>query len=163
MKHIQSIVFSTAIFAATPFLVAQTVFNSSPSRIVGQAVLQRTGLITASAVNLVEGRGFNRPGGVELDTSASPPILYVVDAGNNRVLAWKNAFGFTKGAPMADLVIGQRDFLSTGPPGPAVNGSNLSTGLFQPVGLTVDSSGNLYVIDAGNNRILRYPTPFSQT
>jgi uncharacterized protein (TIGR03437 family) len=163
MKHIQSIVFSTAIFAATPFLAAQTVFNSSPSRIVGQAVLQRTGLLTASAVNLVEGREFNLPQGVAVDTSASPPILYVVDFGNNRVLAWKNAFGFTKGAPQADLVIGQRDFLSTAPQGPAVSSNSLSTGLFEPVALTVDKSGNLYVIDAGNNRILRYPTPFSQT
>ena len=162
MKHIQSIVFSTVLIAAAPYLEAQAAFNPFPSRIVGQAVLQQQS-ITATAINLVEGREFEQPQAVALDTSASPPILYVVDAGNNRVLAWKNASGFTKGAPMADLVIGQRDLLSTGPQGPAVSGSNLSTGLFQPVGVTVDSSGNLYVIDAGNNRILRYPTPFSQT
>jgi len=162
MKHIQSIVFSTVFIAAAQYLQAQTVFNPFPSRIVGQAVLQQQS-ITATAINLVEGREFEQPQAVALDTSVSPPILYVVDAGNNRVLAWKNASAFTKGAPMADLVIGQRDFLSTGPQGPAISGSNLSTGLFQPVGVTVDSSGNLYVIDAGNNRILRYPTPFSQT
>src|ERR1700730_8677137 len=161
MKHIQTIVFSIAIFAATQFLAAQTVFNSSPSRIVGQAVLQQTGLLTGRALNLVEGREFNLPEGVALDTSASPPILYVVDAGNNRVLAWKNAFGFTK-ADFADKVIGQRDLLSTAPQGP-INSSSLSTGLYQPVGLTVDKSGNLYVIDAGNNRVVRYPSPFSQT
>ena len=160
MKHIQSIVFSTVLIASTPFLGAQTVFNSLPSRIVGQAVLQQTGLLTASAVNLVEGREFNLPEGVALDTSASPPILYVVDAGNNRILAWKNTFAFTKGAPQADLVVGQRDFLSTGAQGP---GTNLSTGLFQPIAAAVDKGGNLYVIDAGNNRILRYPAPFSQT
>jgi len=35
---------------------------------------------------------------------------------NNRVSAWKNAFGLTKG-DKADLVIGQRDFLSTSPKG----------------------------------------------
>src|SRR5438067_1635079 len=160
MKHIQSIVFSTVLIATTPFLAAQTIFNSLPSRIVGQTVLQQTGLLTASAVNLVEGREFNLPEGAAIDTSVSPPILYVVDAGNNRVLAWKNAFSFTKGAPKADLVVGQRNFLSTGAQGP---GTGLSTGLFQPVAAAVDKSGNLYVIDAGNNRILRYPTPFSQT
>ena len=163
MKHIQSIVFSTVLIAATQYLDAQTVFNPLPSRIVGQAVLQQQGLITATAINLVEGREFDLPQAVALDTSVSPPILYVVDAGNNRVLAWKNASGFTKGAPTADLVIGQRDLLSTAPQGPAVSNSSLSTGLFQPVGATVDSSGNLYVIDAGNNRVLRYPAPFSQT
>ena len=58
------------------------------------------------------------------------------------------------------MVIGQRDLLSTAPEGP---GADLSTGLSSPVGLTVDADGNLYVIDAGNNRVLRYPAPFAQT
>jgi uncharacterized protein (TIGR03437 family) len=163
MKHIQSIAFSTLLIAAAQYLEAQTVFNSLPSRIVGQAVLQQTGIITATAPNLVEGREFTQPQAVALDTSASPPILYVVDVGNNRVLAWKNASSFTTNSPIADKVIGQRDLLSTAPQGPGVSNTSLSTGLNQPVGLTVDKSGNLYVIDAGNNRIVRYPTPFSQT
>jgi hypothetical protein len=60
-------------------------------------------------------------------------------------------------------VIGQRDFYSTLPQGPSQTTSNLSTGLFAPVGLTVDGRGNLYVIDAANNRVLCYPTPFTQT
>ena len=96
---------------------AQTIFNPAPSRIVGQAVLQQQGVLTAIAPNLVEGREFNNPQAVALDTSVTPPILYVADFGNNRVLAWKNASGFTKG-DYADLVIGQRDLLSTSPEGP---------------------------------------------
>ncbi len=111
------------------------------------------------APNLVEGREFNLPQAIAIDTSSSPPILYVADQGNNRVLAWKNAFGFTKG-DFVDKVIGQRDLFSTAPQGP---GTGLSTGLFAPVALAVDKSGNLYVADAGNNRILRYPTPLQQT
>jgi sugar lactone lactonase YvrE len=83
----------------------------------------------------------------------------VADFGNNRVLAWKNASGFSKG-DYADMAIGQRDLLSTAPEGP---GADLSTGLSSPVGLAVDAKGNLYVIDAGNNRVLRYPAPFAQT
>ena len=140
-------------------LEAQTIFNPAPSRIVGQAVLQQQGVLTAIAPNLVEGREFNNPQSLALDTSVTPPILYVADFGNNRVLAWKNASGFTKG-DYADLVIGQRDLRSTSPEGP---GADLSTGLASPVGLTVDPHGNLYVIDAGNNRVLRYPAPFAQT
>ena len=163
MKHIQSIVFSTVLIAAAQYLEAQTVFNPLPSRIVGQAVLQQTGVLTATAINLVEGKELAAPQAVAVDTTVSPPILYVVDAANNRVLAWKNASSFTKGAPFADKVIGQRDLLSTSPQGPAVSSSSLSTGLFQPVAATVDKNGRLYVIDAGNNRILRYPMPFSQT
>jgi uncharacterized protein (TIGR03437 family) len=136
-----------------------TQFNVVPSRIVGQAVLQQQGTLTATAANLVEGREFRFPQAIALDTSASPPILYVADSGNNRVLAWKNALAFTSGAPFADKVIGQRDFLTTSAQGPGF----LSTGLTSPVALAVDKSGNLYVADAGNNRILRYPAPFSQT
>jgi uncharacterized protein (TIGR03437 family) len=153
------IVPAALLLAAVQLLEAQIIFNPAPSRIVGQAVLQQQGVLTAIAPNLVEGREFNDPQAVALDTSATPPILYVADFGNNRVLAWKNASGFTKG-DYADLVIGQRDLLSTSPEGP---GADLSTGLSSPVGLTVDGKGNLYVMDAGNNRVLRYPAPFAQT
>ena len=99
------------------------------------------------------------PQGIALDTSVTPPILYVADFGNNRILAWKNAAGFQKG-DFADLVIGQRDRFSTSGKGP---GTDLSTGLFAPTGIAVDKSGNLYVADTGNNRVLRYPQPFAQT
>ena len=110
-------------------LEAQTIFNPAPSRIVGQAVLQQQGVLTATAPNLVEGREFNNPQAVAVDASANPSILYVADFGNNRVLAWKNASAFTKG-DFADKVIGQRDLLSTAAEGP---GADLSTGLSSPV------------------------------
>jgi uncharacterized protein (TIGR03437 family) len=144
--------------AAVP-LEAQTIFNPAPSHIVGQAVLRQQGVLTATAPNLVEGREFNNPQALAVDVSQSPHILYVADFGNNRVLAWKDAAAFTKG-DFADKVIGQRDFLSTGAEGPK---ADLSTGLTNPEALAVDSGGNLYVADAGNNRILRYPRPFAQT
>jgi uncharacterized protein (TIGR03437 family) len=147
------------LLAAVQLLEAQTIFNPAPSRIVGQAVLQQQGVLTAIAPNLVEGREFNNPQAVAIDTSVMPHILYVADFGNNRVLAWKNISGFTKG-DYADIAIGQRDLLSTAPEGP---GADLSTGLASPVGLAVDAKGNLYVIDAGNNRVLRYPAPFAQS
>ena len=147
------------LLAAVQLLKAQTIFNPVPSRIVGQAVLQQQGALTAIAPNLVEGREFNNPQAIAVDVSVDPPILYVADFGNNRVLAWKNVSAFTKGN-FADLVIGQRDLLSTRAQGP---GADLSTGLSGPVGVAVDRRGNLYVVDAGNNRILRYPKPFVQT
>jgi uncharacterized protein (TIGR03437 family) len=165
MKNIQSIALPAVLIFAAQFISAQTtppstIFNPFPSRIVGQAILQQSGILTATATNLVEGRELNHPQGIALDMSVSPPILYVADFGNNRVLAWKNAFGFTKNADVADKVIGQRDLISTAVQGP---GSNLTSGLFGPTGLAVDKKGALYVIDTGNNRILRFPAPFSQT
>ncbi len=159
MQHFQAVAWVAALLAAGPVAEAQTIFNPAPSRIAGQAVLQQFGLLTATAPNLVEGRELNGPQALAIDTSASPPILYVADTGNNRVLAWKDAFGFTKG-DAASKVIGQRDFLTTAAQGP---GADLSTGLYQPVAVAIDKNGNLYVIDAGNNRILRYPAPLAQT
>jgi sugar lactone lactonase YvrE len=124
------------------------------ARVIGQTSLA----LKSTEPNLVEGRELNGPQGVAIDTSVSPPIVYVSDTFNNRVLAWRDASAFQNGAP-ADAVIGQLDMFSTDPQGPA---NDVQFGLWRPVGLAVDAQGNLYVVDARNNRILRYPKPFAQ-
>ncbi|HTL16535.1 MAG TPA: hypothetical protein VL793_04820 [Patescibacteria group bacterium] len=136
-------------------LSAQTNLNRNPSRAVGQPQLA----VNTRNPNLVEGRELYAPQGLALDNSVNPPVLYVSDFWNNRVLAWKNALAFSNGAK-ADFVIGQKDLYSTAAGGP---GTPFSTGLLYPTGLAVDRGGNLYVIDAGNNRILRFPKPYTQT
>ncbi len=130
--------------------------NAIPSRIVGHPQAEQLSVVSA-APNLVEGRELWLPQGIAVDTSVTPNILYVSDTDNNRVLAWKNASGFTNGQP-ADLVIGQLDFYRTLVQGP---GQQYQTGLNSPSGLAVDPNGNLYVADTGNNRILRFPKPFA--
>ena len=62
---------------------------------------------TTVGPNVVEGRELNAPQGVALDLSVTPPILYIADTGNNRVLAFKYGTQTTPGAPVADLVLGQ--------------------------------------------------------
>ncbi len=57
------------------------------------------------------------------------------------------------------MVIGQQDFVSNSREGPG--NPNESTGLSLPAAVAVDTQGNLYVADAGNNRILRYPKGLS--
>jgi uncharacterized protein (TIGR03437 family) len=109
--------------------------------------------------NWVEGRELNSPQGIALDNSVSPPIVYIADTANNRVLAFQYATQLKAGAP-ADLVLGQPDRFTNLPQGPT--GASLTTGLRAPSGMAVDSSGNLYVADTGDNRILRYPKPFAQ-
>lgn len=133
---------------------AQTALNTSPTRVLGALRPNQSN----TNPNLVEGRELFNPTWVALDNSASPPILYVSDTGNNRVLAWRNAASAQNGQK-ADLVIGQRDLESTFQLGP---GTNLSTGLRAPTGLAVDAEGNLWVADSGNNRVLRFPRPFNQ-
>jgi len=145
-----------ALVTPVSLLFGDVVYNTVPSRIVGQAVLQQTNQ-TAIAPNLVEGREFDSPQSVAVDMSANPPILYVADTSNNRILAWKNATTFANGA-FADLVLGQHDLCSTLPKGP---GTDIAAGFSAPLAVAVDGSGNLYVADAGHNRILRFPQPFS--
>ncbi len=135
---------------------AQVVLNSTPSRGLGQ--LQLT--VLSAAPNLVEGRELNQPTGLAIDTSVTPPALYIADTGNNRVLAWRNASQFKNGAP-ADIVIGQPDRFSTFPQGPGRTNSILSAGLSAPTAVITDAAGSLYVADSGNNRILRFPKPLS--
>jgi len=149
-----------ALLALASLASAQNsvVLNGTPTRVVGHTKVNQ---LTA-APNLVEGRELNGPQSVAVDTSVSPPILYIADTLNNRVLAFKNASGLTKGN-LADKVIGQRDLQSTTPQGPGSGSGGLSTGLSLPTAVAVDKNGNLYVIDSGNQRILRYPKPMQQT
>ena len=133
----------------------QITLNPSPTRVVGQTTTK----LNTQNPNLVEGREFDNPQGIALDTSTNPPALYVSDTANSRILGFRSAIGFKNGTP-ADIVIGQPDFQTTGSQGP--QGSR-STGMTAPTSLAVDASGNLYVVDAGNNRILRFPKPFTQS
>ncbi|MBZ5728759.1 MAG: hypothetical protein LAP87_27740 [Acidobacteriia bacterium] len=142
-----------SVTAAWPQAASNVTLNLTPSRAIGSPQL----VISGVNPNLVEGRELDNPRGAALDTSVSPPILYVSDFANNRVLAWKNAASLNNGQK-ADLAVGQPDLLTTLVGGP---GSAFTTGLNHPVGIAV-FKGDLYVVDAGNNRVLRYPKPFDQ-
>ncbi len=91
-----------------------------------------------------------------IDTSATPNRLYVVDTYNNRVLGWNDVATLTNGEA-ADLVIGQLDFTSHA----ANTGGESASTLSSPLGAAVDGSGNLYVADQSNSRVLEYTNPFA--
>ena len=143
---------------------AQVTLSITPSRELGHPPASfnpvQPFLLPNFNANLVEGRELNTPLGVALDTGASPPMLYVADSGNNRVLGWQYtpSLGIPTSDPgyrfpPADIVLGQNDRFSTLPQNAVVN----ANGLAAPSGLAVDPNGNLYVADARNNRILRFP------
>ncbi len=92
--------------------------------------------------------GMNLPVNVAEDNSGN---FYVSDLNNNRVLQFKPPF--TNGMS-ASVVIGQPDFVTGA-------GNTSQNGLTQPGGLAFDSSGNLWVVDFANNRILQFKPPFS--
>ena len=149
----KSLVILSLILAGANLAFPQIALNPVASRAIGQPNLRpETG-----NPNWVDGREFFNPSGIALDTSTSPPIVYVADTVNNRVMAWKNATGFSNGQ-YADLIIGQPDRYTTTAEGP---GTSFSSGFSLPAGLAV-LNGDLYVADSGNNRVLRFRKPFAQ-
>ena len=86
-----------------------------------------------------------RPYGVCVDSDDN---LWVGDYGNNRVLRFSSISTKASGAS-ADQVLGQPDFTTATPAAGAA-------GMNGPVGITVSSTGTLYVGCSGNHRILRF-------
>jgi hypothetical protein len=100
-------------------------------------------------------------GGISNGVGTTPPTpttpgLAVADSGNNRILFYNTPSSTNEGA---SVVLGQADFThgSVNQSGaePAANSLN------GPAGLAKDSSGNLYVADTGNCRVLEFKTPFT--
>jgi sugar lactone lactonase YvrE len=110
-----------------------------------------------NAANTVDKMGMDNPSGIAVDQSNH---LYVADYTNNRVLGYTSAASFANNAPAA-IVIGQPDFFSAlrNQNGGVTPGAGT---LANPEAVATDSSGNLYVSDLGNNRVLEYNAPFSQ-
>lgn len=146
---------------------------TSANRVLGQDRMD------TFSINLIEGREFAfysqfvtlngsqnvqfscADAGLAIDSTGDTPHLYVSDPCNNRVLGFKDARSVKPGS-YADIVIGQPDMqraLCNYPSGNLNHPTQSS--LCSPVGLAVDSGGNLYVADSGNGRVLRFPAPFA--
>jgi uncharacterized protein (TIGR03437 family) len=130
------------------------------------------------SINLVEGREMylnsgstNLPNGggqvlfggaMVIDRGSNPPRLYIADTFNNRVLGYADA-RLVKPGDAADLIIGQTSQFETKQNSPTADPEQVTDqGLLVPVGLAVDASGNLFVADSGNGRVLRFARPFDQ-
>jgi sugar lactone lactonase YvrE len=84
------------------------------------------------------------PAGVALDSTGN---LYIADNGNSRIRK-------VSASGIITTVAGTGTSGYSGDSGPAT-----SAQLYGPFGLTVDSSGSLYIADSGNNRIRKVVTP----
>jgi uncharacterized protein (TIGR03437 family) len=120
-----------------------------------------------NSINLIEGREFffyssaGADAGMVMDSTGDTPHLYVSDPYNHRVLGFRDVRKLIPGSA-ADIVIGQPDLataLCNYPSGDPNQPTQAS--LCRPIGLLVDATGNLYVADSYNGRVLRFPTPFS--
>ena len=84
-----------------------------------------------------------------LSTAVYNNILYVADAQSNRILRFNSASTATAGSAASGL-IGQTDYAV----GTLVAASNKT--LNNPQDISIDGSGNLWVADCGNNRVLKF-------
>ncbi|MCX6624468.1 MAG: hypothetical protein NTY38_26080, partial [Acidobacteria bacterium] len=101
-------------------------------------------------------------GAIAVDKSSNPPRLYIADPANNRVLGFRDARNVGSES-VADIVIGQPDLRRglVNYPSSDSNGMNAQN-LYDPIGLAVAANGDLWVVDSGNGRVLRFPSPFAQ-
>jgi uncharacterized protein (TIGR03437 family) len=82
------------------------------------------------------------PQGIAVDQAST---LYVADTGANRVLIFPNTQNQPPTGATASFVIGQSGF-----------GGSAAAGLRTPGGVALDTQGNIFVADSGNNRVLMY-------
>jgi len=134
---------------------AHAQLSSSAYRVLGQPDLHQQGINTVQATSL------NQPTGVALDSRGGKVRLYIADTGNSRVLAWPDVHSYGIGDPPA-LVLGQPGLSYSNPQGIGTQGFNNS--LIGFLGLAVDpTTGDLYVADSANSRVLRFLDPFANS
>lgn len=97
-------------------------------------------MAAGSTTPVAVGGSLNSPKGVAVDGAGD---LYIADTGNNRIVMVPVVSGALSSANQKVIVAS----------GTSIAGAALSG----PTGLTVDSQGNLYIADTGNNRIVLLP------
>jgi len=108
---------------------------------------------TTAVVGAVSATTTNAPAGVVVDSFGT---LWVADTGNNRVLGFQDASTTNSGngsSAAATLLFGQINFSDSAP-------ATTQSGMKSPTGVTIDGNGSLYVVDQGNNRILKFTNPY---
>ena len=87
----------------------------------------------------------NQPDGVKLDSLGH---MYISDLGNNRVRAVSPAGIVIPGTGLINTIAGNGTAGYSGDGGAATLAD-----LYSPNGVVVDSAGNVYIVDASNNRV----------
>jgi sugar lactone lactonase YvrE len=120
--------------------------------VLGQPNFGSTAAPGSPAANNLDG-----PSSVALDIRSTPFRVYIADTLHNRILFWSDAGTLVTGGA-ADGVIGQVGFASGSANQGAANPS--ASSLSSPEGIAVDPlTGNLWVADTGNHRVLRFDAP----
>ena len=121
--------------------------DMSASLVIGQMKMTANAINEGNAGFAANSSSMYYPYDIAFDSHGN---LWVVDSFNNRVLEF--AYPFSNGET-ASVVIGQSSFTASSENG---GGSTSGSGLSEPTALAFDSSGDLWVADRGNSRVLEY-------
>ena len=131
-------------------LVYESIDNAGSSTVYG--TIQNAGELSQNGNSpellVVSGSGgLNNPQGLAVDGMGN---LFIADTGNNRVVEvpWT-------GNPVTQMIGNCCTVVN--PVVGAYDSSSNPLGVSQPTGEAVDSSGNLYIADTGNQRVLQVP------
>lgn len=125
------------------------------SRVIGQSSFTTSTCTSGPSSVPPSQSGLCGPDGSVFDSLGN---LWVADRFNNRVIEFKPPFS---NGESASLVIGQPNFTTSTCNGAESNVPPTQSGLCFPVGLAFDFSGNLWVADSVNSRVLEFNPPFS--
>src|SRR5690242_7127511 len=111
------------------------------------------GIITTFAGNGT--LGFSGDGGLATSAMLNQPGSVAVDSNGNLFITDESNCRVRKVTPQGIIttVAGNGSFTTSGDGGPA-----LSAGINQPIGLTVDSAGRIYIVEPLGNRVRRVST-----
>ncbi|HUA23411.1 MAG TPA: NHL repeat-containing protein, partial [Steroidobacteraceae bacterium] len=123
--------------------------NNSEIRLINTSGVVST-FAGSTTIGHADGTGtsasFTAPEGIAMDSSGN---LWVTDSGNNEIRE------ITTPGAVVTTVAGS--YLTTG----HANGNGTAASFNEPIGIAVDSSGNLYVADHNNNEIRKITSSFA--
>jgi sugar lactone lactonase YvrE len=97
-------------------------------------------VVPGNATPVVIGSGLSAPTGVAVDAAGN---VYIADTGNDRIVEVPFIDGALSSSAQSTIVSGST----------SIAGAPLSA----PAGLSIDTGGNLYIADPGNNRVVCLP------
>lgn len=144
------------LFASILLLTSSLCFGQPPNSSNASFVLGQPSFTTNSPGTTAS--SLFLPGGMAIDGHNN---IWVVDSDNNRVLEYTAPF---YNGMSASVVLGQPSFTIGGVQSTSqssFNFNNSVTQLLSVAGIAFDPSGNLWVTDTYNNRVLLFAYPFS--
>ena len=147
---------STATATATPTQTATgtptaTATSTATSTATATATPTATATATATPTASATATATATPTATPTPGSLAASSVAVADTFDHRVLIFTTPF---TNLMNASIVIGQPDFVHSAP-------ATTQNGLRFPGAAIFDGSGNLWVADTGNRRVLEYPAPLS--